>query len=193
MQKLLIVGIALVLTSLTADDRHTVVLPRGRPVMVDGKISRGEWTDARRLEMPNGGHLYLKQTEGYVYVCVELAAGESGFVDLYLSSDAGIHDLHASAKLGQRLVSEGQSAEWERWWNNEGWVANVSRVESFEDRKFLAENVREFQIDPTYFPAPEWRIMIEVSVAKGKEYASFAFPDNADKTRSDRWITIKLR
>ena len=80
--------------------------------MVDGKVSRGEWTDAKRLEMHNGAHLYLKQAEGYVYFCVELAAGDSGFVDLYLSpADARIYDLHASAKLGQRLVSEGRPAD----------------------------------------------------------------------------------
>ena len=194
MQKSPIVGIALVLASAIAPDRNTVVLPRGRPVMVDGKVSPGEWTDASRMEMPQGAHLYLKQADGYVYLCVELPAGESGFVDLYLSpGDTRIYDLHASAKLGQRLVSDGPPTEWKNWWNNEGWVANVSRVDSFDQKRFLPENVREFQLDSSSFSGQEWRIMVEVSLARGEEYTTFRFPEKADKSRPEGWIPIRLR
>ena len=194
MQKPLIVGLVLILAAWAVPGRHFIAVPRGRAVMVDGKISSSEWTDAKRIDLPHGAQLYFKQTEGYVYLCTQLAAGDSGFVDLYLSpSDGRIYDLHASAKLGQQVLSEGQSAEWKTWWNNQGWVANVSRVDSFDEKRFLPESVREFQIEPTYFPGPEWRVMIEISVANGEEYSTIRFPTNADKLKTDQWLLLDLK
>jgi len=31
--------------------RHFIAVPRGRAVMVDGKISSSEWTDANRIDL----------------------------------------------------------------------------------------------------------------------------------------------
>jgi hypothetical protein len=193
MKKALIVGLCLILPTLTASGPDSVAVPQGRPVMVDGKISSGEWDDAKRIDMPDGARLHFKQGDTYIYLCIELARGDSGFVDLYLSpGNTRVYDLHASAKLGQRVLTEGQWAEWSNWWNNKGWVANVSRVDSFDEKRFLPENVREFQIDRTSFPGREWRIMIEISLANGEKYTTIQFPANSDKVHTDRWLSLKL-
>jgi hypothetical protein len=72
-----------------------------------------------------------------------------GSQTLYIASEDGsIHDLHASAKLGERELQGGKwPGDWRNWWNNRGWVANVSQVESFEKRAFVLANVREYQIE----------------------------------------------
>jgi hypothetical protein len=194
MPKSLLVGLSLIFAAWPASGSGSVVVPHGHAVMVDGKISNDEWADARRIEIPNGTRLYFKQADAYVYLCIRWPKGDAGFVDLYLSpGDTRVYDLHASAKLGQRVLSKGQWAEWTNWWNNEGWVANISRVDSFSERRFLPENVREFQIDRAYFPGPEWKIMLEISLAKGEQYTSIQFPANADKLHTDRWLPLKLR
>jgi hypothetical protein len=129
-----------------------VHVPAGKPVMVDGKIGPGEWSDAAEAEGPGGARLYIKTSGDFVYVAVQFPAGRSGFTDIYLTSeDGGVYDLHASAKLGERRLDGGKWPEWSNWWNNRGWVANVSRVDSFEKRTFVPAGVREYQIERSRF------------------------------------------
>ena len=117
-----------------------VHVPTGKPAMVDGKIGPEEWSDAAEAEMPGGGRLYIKTSGDFVYMAVQFPAGRSGFTDIYIApEDGAVHDLHASAKLGERQFEGGKWPEWSDWWNNRGWVANVSQVESFEKRTFVPE------------------------------------------------------
>jgi hypothetical protein len=43
-------------------------VPTGKPVMVDGKIGPGEWSDAAEAEVPGGAGLYIKTSGDFVYV-----------------------------------------------------------------------------------------------------------------------------
>ena len=82
-------------------------MPTGKPVMVDGKLWRGKWSDAAEAEVPGGARLYIETSGNFVYVAVQFPAGRSGFTDIYITSeDGGIYDLHASAKLGERRLDE---------------------------------------------------------------------------------------
>jgi hypothetical protein len=181
----------LLVPSLFAADHLTV--PHGRSVMIDGKISGNEWADAAHVELGAGGRLFFKTSGQYVYLAIRLPSNRSGFVDLYLApGDGKLYDLHSSAKLGQRVFSGTDWPEWSTWWNNSGWVANVSRVESFDQKKFLGENVREFQIDRNYFPGREWRIMLEISIANGNDYVVASFPQRANKANTAAWLVVEL-
>lgn len=183
--------LVLVVPSLVAVDHITV--PRGRTVMIDGKISGDEWIDAGHVELGGSGHLFFKTAGQYVYFAVQLPNNRSGFVDLYLAPAGGkLYDLHSSAKLGERALAGGHWPEWNSWWNNRGWVANVSRVESFDEKKFLPETIREFQIDRSYFAGREWKIMLEISLAKGQDYVVTPFPTNADPSHPETWLRVDL-
>jgi hypothetical protein len=150
---------ARVILAKTAEE--VVHVPTGKPVMVDGKIGPEEWNDAAAEEVPSGGRLYLKTSGEFAYIAVQFPAGRSGFTDLYIASpDGTIHDLHAFPKLGERRLEGGKWPEWSDWWNNRGWVANVSEVESFEKRTFVPATVREYQIERSRFAGSDWRLML---------------------------------
>jgi len=172
---------------------QTVKVPRGRSILVDGKVSAGEWADAAKIEIGKGAELLAKQQDDYVLLAVILPNHSSGFVDLFIAPDSSeIFDLHASAKLGERATSTpGKWPDW-KWWNNRDWTANVSRVESFDEKKFLPENIREFQIKRTRFPGDEWRVRVVLSIDHGQGYKETHLPEATLGQRSEQWLRLRL-
>jgi len=171
-----------------------VRVPTGKAVMVDGKIEPGEWSDAAKVEMPGNACLYLKYSGEFMYLAVRLPEGRSGFTDLYVvSEEGGIYALHASAKLGERQLQNGKWSEWGNWWNNQGWVANVSQVESFEKRIFAPTNVREYQIERSRFRGRQWRLMLDMSLeSSGGEYKVVRFPASASDSNPEKWLRVQI-
>ena len=171
-----------------------VRVPSGKPVMVDGKIEPGEWSDAAEVNMPDGGRLYLKFVDDFVCVAVLFPASRSGFTDLYIASEGGnIDDLHASAKLGERRLHDGKWPDWNRWWNNNGWVANVSHVASFEKRTFMPANAREYQIKRSRFGGQVWRLMLDMSLdSEQGEYTVVRFPESASNSNPQNWLRVQI-
>lgn len=121
-------------------------VPRGKHILVDGRLEAKEWSDARRVASPTAT-VHVKRDDKYLYVAVERAAGAFS-VDLYFDHGGGgeILNLHASAKLGERSGTMGAMPEW-TWWNNRQWVANVVKIDTFAPVKFHDERVKEFQIE----------------------------------------------
>jgi hypothetical protein len=171
-----------------------IQLSVGKPVMVDGNIESGEWSDAREVTMPNDARLYLKVSGEFVCMAVQFPASRSGFTDLYVAPAGGsIYDLHASAKLGERQLHNHKWPEWNHWWNNQGWVANVSRFDSFEKRTFLPATVREYQIKRSRFPGHEWRLMLDMSLeSTGGEYTVARFPTSASDSNPEKWLRVQI-
>lgn len=124
-----------------------ILVPKGKHILMDGKLGEGEWADARRIPASDSIAIYLKRDTGYFYIAIQ-TGGQAFSVDLYLDRGkaASILNLHASAKLGEREGQFGQWPEWS-WWNNQGWAANVVRVETFEPRKFLPDEAKEYQVE----------------------------------------------
>ena len=180
--------------TLAKTPEEIVHVPTGKPVMVDGKIGPGEWSDAAETDVPGGARLYLKTSGDLVYVAVQFPAGRSGFTDIYITSeDGGIYDLHASAKLGERRLDGGKWPEWSNWWNNQGWVANVSRVDSFETRTFAPAGVREYQIERSRFVGREWRLMLDMSMeSPGGKYTVVRFPASASDSNPKVWLRVQF-
>jgi hypothetical protein len=116
-------------------------------------------------------------------------------VDLYIDDGTQpITDLHASARLGERVPrKEGWSNDDWNWANNRNWVANVSRIKSWEPRQFFDENVREYQIARSRFPAKKWRVMLDVMKREADgEWSTTAFPMGANNTKPDKtWLVLE--
>lgn len=174
----------------TAVGQQPLHVPRGKPVLLDGKIA-AEWDDAISMKLSDLATLYVKQSEEYLWLALKLSAPD-GAVDLYLSpTDGAIYDLHSSAKLGERRLVDGAWPDW-RWWNNGGWVANVSRVDSFEKRTFLPTGVREFQIRKSRFLGSQWKIMVELLTPAEPEWRATPYPAACINSNTKGWIVLDL-
>jgi hypothetical protein len=166
--------------------------------MIDGVLSKDEWQNAKRVEVPGVATLYFQQPTEFVYIAVEYTKQPSGIVDLYLSPAEGeIYDLHASAKLGERKLHSNAYSDW-TWWNNRDWTANVSRnvsrVDSFEKRTFLSAPVREYQIRRVRFPSPAWRLRFELTAMKANNetQAITTFPHATTDKSTAGWLLLDL-
>jgi hypothetical protein len=51
-------------------------VPNGRPVMVDGKLNRGEWDDAAVRGLPGLAKVRIKQSDEYVFLAFALNNGD---------------------------------------------------------------------------------------------------------------------
>ncbi len=170
-----------------------VDVPAGAPVMIDGKYDAATWRDAAVVDMGGGAAMHIKTSAGFVFIAITLPDSQSGFTDLYIApGDGSLLDLHASAKLGERRRDRSGWPEFETWWNNDRWVANVSRVDSFDKRTFLPQHVREYQIQRSRFPAREWRLAIDMSINVDGDYHVVRYPAAAADSTSDGWITVRF-
>jgi hypothetical protein len=191
----LVIACFIVLDS-PASPAQTIKLPKGKAIMLDAKISPGEWDDASHVELFSGGKLHAKRAGEYVYVAIHFPEGAAMSVDLYVDDGTQpVTDLHASAQVGERVPRlEGWSNDDWHWANNREWVANVNRIASWQDRKFRDENVREFQIRRSRFPGKNWRVMLDVMTRRADgQWTTTSFPANANSLKpDDRWLTLNL-
>lgn len=163
-------------------------------VMIDGVLSKGEWQTAKLINVPGVANLYFQESAEFLYIAIEYTSAPSGMVDLYLSPEKGeIHDFHASAKLGERTLRENSDSGWV-WWNNNGWIANVSRVDLFEQRTFMPTRVREYQIRRTRFPSSTWRVRFELTTmsTKNETQPVTVFPQNTTGRSTAGWLELNL-
>jgi hypothetical protein len=172
---------------------QTVTVPQGKSIMLDGKLAPGEWSDAKQFAAGDLARLYCKQNNNDVLIAIEILKSKNGTSDLYLSTDAGhIYDLHASAKLGERTLEDSHWPEEWTWWNNNGWVANVSRPDDWNRRTFKDENVREYQISRDRFPGKRWKIFLELMTPDQPKWQTSAYPPNTNSTSDRGWIVLQL-
>ncbi|MEI7036500.1 hypothetical protein [Fulvimonas yonginensis] len=144
-------------------------VPRGLPVLLDGRIDGAEWGDAAEIRLAHDVRLLLKHDGRFVYAAVVLPAPRVFGVNLYLARDgaAGAYlNLHASARLGERSGYGKAWPEW-RWWNNSGWTANVARFNGFEGQRFLPDRAKEFQIAMARWPRDGFRISLDIETSEG--------------------------
>jgi len=166
--------------------------PKGKSVMVDGTLEQGEWDDALVKDLAGLARIRVKRSEEYVFLAVELLNSDDGALDLYVSpSPREIYDLHASAKLGERKLVDRTWPEW-KWWNNNGWVANTSRVDSFQTPSFLPTKVREFQISREKFPGSQWNLMLEVMTPADPAWKTIPYPPEAKTIDTRDWIRLEF-
>ncbi len=169
-----------------SEKQYLVSIPNGSSILLDGKISPGEWDDAIILS----DSIYLKRDSKYLY----LAVGTSEFgpvsVDLYFDLDKTGHilNLHASAKLGEREGVIDSLSEWQ-WWNNYKWSANINRVKSFQPQlTFLPDEYREFQISLARLTGKTVLLYIEIQ----GENVSRSLPSIGYPKHNKRWLNLKL-
>lgn len=169
-------------------------VPRGKPVLLDGHVDKSEWQDAAVIHLDDFARVYIKESGDFVWLALELLKDKNGTLDLYLSTEDGtIYDLHSSAKLGERKLSGAAWPEEWTWWNNEGWTSNVSRLDSWDKRRFLEEPSREFQIAKARFPGKKWKLMFEIMTPAEPQWKTTRFPEKALTTDAKDWYVVSFR
>ncbi|HEU4565178.1 MAG TPA: hypothetical protein VFS05_11035 [Gemmatimonadaceae bacterium] len=168
---------------------RALAVPTGRAVLPDGRVEPGEWRDALEVTAAPDVKLYIKRDSLFLYIAVVRETPRLFGVNLYLGAPGAAEylNLHASAKLGERTGRGGAWPEW-AWWNNAGWAANVGRIDTFEPRRFLVDEAKEFQIRLHRLPAGELALGADL---EGTEGVTPLFT-KAPARDGLHWITLRL-
>lgn len=168
-------------------DPAAVRIPEGRSVLLDGRIEAGEWDDAVSVALSPDDEMRVKRNGAYLLVAVRPSTPLLYGVDLYFTTGRHLLNLHASAKLGERIGTPGAWPEWS-WWNNEGWAANVTRGEDFEKRRFLRDDAKEFQIRVDKLGVGELLLSVDVETREG----ATPLPVTGLERFGKRWLRLVL-
>ncbi|UXI68790.1 hypothetical protein [Tahibacter amnicola] len=132
--------------------------------------------------------LRITQHDGTVALCLHYTPPKSYGVDLFLAADDGvIHNLHASAMLGERTVTDDAAPTW-TWWNHHDWSASVARVTDFRTLTFAPAEATEFHIRRQRFPGRHWRLRLDVHTRE----PGIVFPAGTAATHTGGWLELKL-
>lgn len=182
--------------------QQTIRVPQSEaPVLIDGKFPVAEWRNCFVISIEDSVKLYLKQYKGHVFIGVRVERATPSYVDLLLfTPDEQLYNLHASMKIGERLLkgnswTDSQPA-W-RWGNNIDWIANEAKIDPTKDtdlpftEKFYPYEGYEFQLCRSRFDGKKWHIRIVVQDF-AEQLPDITFPNNSKKTDTSQWAILNL-
>ncbi len=164
-----------------------IKVPLGKQVLLDGKCEEREWEEAKEIDLGQGNKLMLRQSGEFAYFCVQLAKESRFGLDLFIASEGKpVLNLHASAKLGERTLTESGWPAWQ-WWNNSKWTANVMRGVDFEKREFLPDRAKELQVHLTRLGRKPFQLMLQIHSDQ-----TISFPADAKPEKPGKWLEFSL-
>lgn len=195
-----------------ADDTESIRVPdgNGKPVLLDGLFSPGEWEDAEKIDVHPNVNLYLKKYGGHIFVGIKITPYKTSVVDMFISPDGkNIYHLHASAQISERLVSE-NSGPWDNpsfiWGYSIDWYANEIRWDNGKMQELMKKGKSqndaqemsyfkydgfEFQIKQSKFPSDHWFFRIEVPMAPDFD-KPVIFPSDTVLNSTKGWIRLEI-
>lgn len=195
-----------------APESDSIKVPEGdgRPVLLDGLFSPGEWDDAKKVDIHQNVSLYLKKYSGHVFVGIKINPYRTSVVDMFISPDGKmIRHLHASAQIGERVVNEnsepwdnpsfiwGYSVDWyanEIRWDNEkmqGLIKKGKNRNEGQELSYFTYDGFEFQIKQSKFSSDRWWFRIEVPMAPGFD-DPVIYPRGSEMKSTKGWIRLEL-
>jgi hypothetical protein len=130
-------------TPVPVEPAFSIDVPRGTAPRVDGKLSDGEWDEARVVTMSGGGQLYLMHAAGYLFlgirgnedaigsICqyrdgeVSILHASGGYATFFYGRDAGAWDIR-TVIYGSYATQLPESLWQEQHLEDYGWTASVS-------------------------------------------------------------------
>ncbi len=169
--------------------------------LFDGRCGKDEWQAATKIEMPAQVSIYLMHDEDSLFACAKGKAEDYTVIDLYIkNAETGhLHNLHASAQLGERLFTDKEWSESE-FWNLKDWggfwvpYAGNEETENGMRTKFLKGSHREIQILRKKFAGSTWSMMFGVSGLnhEGKYGAELSYPESAVESDESTWAKFSF-
>lgn len=169
--------------------------------LFDGRCGDDEWKTSTKIELPAQISLRLMHDAQSLFVCAKGKDDDYTVIDLYIEDRATgyLHNLHASAQLGERVYRNGEWSESE-FWNHQHWsafwvpYAGADETEDGPRTKFLKGSHRELQVLRRKFPGQSWKLMIGVSAVNhdGSYGAEFVYPENASDSDSSSWTELSF-
>lgn len=176
------------------------------PILLDGLFTAGEWDDAVRIDGGGGVTLLFKRDAGHLFIGVRCPGLEAPVADLFIQPAGNeIHQLHASAQIGERVVVEGEDRPYV-WGRSPDWQANEIRWDQARMTQLMSQGVEqavaqrqamfpyegfEFQIRQKKFGGTEWRFRVEVRSHPNYQ-APIAFPAGTRATHAAGWLRLLL-
>ncbi|HTU13187.1 MAG TPA: hypothetical protein VMG08_20025 [Allosphingosinicella sp.] len=156
-----------------------VTVPAGTPVALDGVFAPAEWDDARTVPLSDGFVLHLKRHGGDLLLAVRYPAPAAAGVDLFVeTAEGGLLNLHASARLGERLPRGGGWSPW-AWGNNRLWDSHVTMT---------PQAGREFRIAGARLARGTFRLRVAIH-----GNISIVWPAGTSEFNSNEgWAAIRL-
>jgi hypothetical protein len=153
-------------------------VPAGAAVTLDGSFAPGEWDDAATVHLPDGFTLHLKRHGGDLLLAIRYPAPAAAGVDVFVdTAEGGLLNLHASARVGERLLQGGGWAPW-AWGNNRLWDSHATM------RPLPG---REFRIARARLAADRVRLRVAVHGAR-----SIVWPAGTRDLWMENWAAIRL-
>jgi ketosteroid isomerase-like protein len=182
----------------------------GRPVLLDGLFSPGEWEDAEKIAIHQNVNLYLKRYGGHVFIGIKITPYKTSVVDMFISPDGeSIHHLHTSAQIGERLVNK-DSGPWDNpsfvWGYSVDWYANEIRWDNgkmedlmkkgkdrneAQEMSYFTYDGFEFQIRQSKFSSDQWLFRIEVPMAPDFD-KPVIYPSGTEMKSTKGWVRLEL-
>jgi hypothetical protein len=213
----LVLGVALLaamaVATPTAQERRAVRVPEGngKPILVDGVFTPGEWDDALTIDVRPGLQLLVKRAAGFVFIGVRYTPYSLAVVDLFISPDGkAIRQLHASAQLGERLLTgsrpDAEDSAPFIWGETAGWYANEVRWNEGKVQSLVKEGKSqsdaqaaavykydgfEFQIRQSKFGSGRWLVRLE-SPRSPDWSKPVVYPEGTTAVSTRGWLTLVL-
>jgi len=182
----------------------------GKPVLLDGVFSPGEWSDAKKIDIHENISLYLKKYRGNVFIGVKVTPYKTFVVDMFISPDGtSIHHLHTSAQISERKVNEdsgpwdnpefvyGYSVDWyanEIRWDHEKMQALMKQgktKEEAQEMSYFKYDGFEFQIKQSKFSSVQWLFRVEVPISPDWD-KPIIFPSGTEMKSTKGWIKLDI-
>lgn len=201
------------MTGLRGQDRSASVrVPEGngRPILIDGLFSPGEWDDALAIQVRPDLQLLLKKSAGFVFIGLKYSPFPLSVVDLFISPEGKtVTHLHVSAQLGERTLTGSGSADGAPrfvWGATSDWYANEIRWDAGKVEALMKEGMDrykaqeaavyrydgfEFQIRQSKFGPGAWLLRFETPMP-GPQEGPFVFPPGTNPDSTAGWLKLEL-
>ncbi len=191
-----------------------IAVPQGNgaPVITDGIFSPGEWDDALRVPLTEGGEvtLHLKEYRGVVFVGVRGPVGPFlGASELSLAAPGGpLQKLHISYGLYEVVLPATGPEPRARVGYTDGWYANEFRQDEHEFarlkqegkdfREIMAATMYpldgvEFAIRRSKIPGKTWLMRVSVSAMIAGKPGMITHPPGAAERTTDGWLELRFK
>jgi len=181
----------------------------GRPILVDGLFSPGEWDDALAIQVRPDLQLLLKKSAGFVFLGLKYSPFCLSSVDLFVSPGGkAVTQLHVSAQLGESPLPGPASAGGPGpfvWGATSDWYANEIRWDAGKVEALMKEGKAraeaqeaaiyrydgfEFQIRQSKFGSDAWLVRLETHMPP--DWSPVVFPPGTTPASTEGWLKIEL-